>query len=372
MPAALSLYGQSPDSILTGSYLNSSPNKEFSLYDYSVVKPLGFNTVIQRAVISIPEINQLSNSDSLKQFSYLIAANDSVPESAKRQENIDWVYYFSNALYSRWIPEKNTLTEIPNTIGLQKKFGFTLPHSVSTGVDTSNVGKVFIDGPNYTQYQKYVYTNKYNSNKFITYKVNFRLKRGEIFGSGTQVCKLQVIKSINGHDICLTESLITVEMLTNNFKTFQLSYEYDEPGNSPLGRGEGMLPPTTIPPKEEVHDSYLDTGAKIQFRIIWLGNAELFLEYVDVYDKDIWENWFVKDRAARDGQICEYLARFQNLTPHLKYFLTIDEPHSFDSYVPVRIVQHLLDSLGSPVKLDPHIYATDQTGTISNIKVPVK
>lgn len=133
-----------------------------------------------------------------------------------------------------------------------------------------------------------------------------------------------------------------------------------------------MLPPTTIPPKEEVHDSYLDTGAKIQFRIIWLGNAELFLEYVDVYDKDIWENWFVKDRAARDGQICEYLARFQNLTPHLKYFLTIDEPHSFDSYVPVRIVQHLLDSLGSPVKLDPHIYATDQTGTISNIKVPVK
>ncbi|MBK6678927.1 MAG: hypothetical protein IPG53_02385 [Ignavibacteriales bacterium] len=60
-----------------------------------------------------------------------------------------------------------------------------------------------------------------------------------------------------------------------------------------------MLPPTTIPPLEEVYDSFYDNNTKIQFRIVWLGNAELLLDYIEVYDQEIWQRYFIDQPAEK-------------------------------------------------------------------------
>jgi|GEM_PF-1352978 len=351
----INLFSQGVDSILVGTYLNSSDNPNLTRYNFSVVKPLGFNTIIQRAIVPINGI-QSSNFDSLKQFPNLIGGNDSVPVNAVYPENIDWVYYFSNALYSKWLPGVNTIPELLPTIGLKKQFGSYFNSTATTGIDTTNIGKVFIDGPNYSQYQKYVYTNKYNPNEPITYKVDFRLKKGQVIGSGSNICSLQVVKTTPTDTVILKGALLTKEMLADEFTSFIISYNYTTPQNSPLGRGDRMLPPTTIPPLEEVYDSFYDNNTKIQFRIVWLGNAELLLDYIEVYDQEIWQRYFIDQPAERDLFISNYLSQFMELQPNMKYFVTMDEPHSFDNYHPIKTVQHLLDSLNSPVKLLTHFY----------------
>ncbi len=352
----LNLFGQAPDSILTGSYLNSLPNKNFTLYDYSIVKPLGFNTVIQRAVVSIPEINQVSNFDSLKYFPYIFALNDSVIDAVSHPSNADWVYYFSNALYSRWIPGENIIPYLSTEIGLKQKFGPTLRDGVSTGTDTVNINTIFIDGPNHSQYKNYVYTNKYLTNDLIYYTAVFRLKKIQNTGPGDEVCKVQAVAKRGADSTILAEKVITKSDLGSEYKEISLDYNYGVLQEAARGRGDLQLPPTTLLPGIEVEDSYLSEGTRIQLRVVWLGNAEIALKDVEVFDQKIWKYFFIENQANRDSRITQYLSKFAGLQPNLKYFFTLDEPHSLDSYHPIKILQTVLDSLGSPVALLTHFY----------------
>ncbi|MBK7865687.1 MAG: hypothetical protein IPJ75_01070 [Ignavibacteriales bacterium] len=104
-------------------------------------------------------------------------------------ERIDWGYYFSNALYTKWSPVGTPVPGTPSSVGLKKQFGEFVGTTTSTGIDTAKAGSVFINGPNYSQYQKYVYSTKYSQNERITYKVNFRLKKGQVIGAGDKLKK---------------------------------------------------------------------------------------------------------------------------------------------------------------------------------------
>jgi hypothetical protein len=352
---SISLFSHTLDSILVGTYLNSSPNINLTYYNFSVVKPLGFNILIQRAIVPINGV-QTSNFDSLLQFPNIIAGNDSARDSISFPDNIDWVYYFTNALYSKWSPISTTIPNLSSSTGLKQLFGSVAGDGAYSDTNSSNVGKTFIDGPNYSQYQSYIYTNKYNENSIINYHVNFRLKKGRTIGTGSNICSLQVVKCTPLDTVILCSSLISADMLTNEYKVFKLSYSYGATQNISLGRGDRMLPPTTIPPKEDITDSYFDINTKIQFKVKWLGNAEIALDYIEVYDQKLWEGFFLDEIAQRDSLLIKYLSKFSDLHPNLKYFITLDEPHSFDSYHPIKTVQHLLDSLNSPVKLITHFY----------------
>ncbi|MBK6678929.1 MAG: hypothetical protein IPG53_02395 [Ignavibacteriales bacterium] len=105
MILTINLFSQGVDSILVGTYLNSSDNPNLTRYNFSSRQALGFNYNNTEGAIVPTNGIQSSNFDSLKQFPNLIGGNDSVPVNAVYQENIDWVYYFSNALYSKWLPE---------------------------------------------------------------------------------------------------------------------------------------------------------------------------------------------------------------------------------------------------------------------------
>ncbi|GAB1350964.1 hypothetical protein MASR1M107_31790 [Ignavibacteriales bacterium] len=352
----LNLFGQAPDSILTGSYLNSLPNKNFTLYDYSIVKPLGFNTVIQRAVVSIPEINQVSNFDSLKYFPYIFALNDSVIDTVSHPSNADWVYYFSNALYSRWIPGENIIPYLSTEIGLKQKFGPTLRDGVSTGTDTVNINTIFIDGPNHSQYKNYVYTNKYLTNDLIYYTAVFRLKKIQNTGPGDEVCKVQAVAKRGADSTILAEKVITKSDLGSEYKEISLDYNYGVLQEAARGRGDLQLPPTTLLPGIEVEDSYLSEGTRIQLRVVWLGNAEIALKDVEVFDQKIWKHYFINFPGERDIQLGVYMAKLRKIQPEINGLITMLEPCLVDSYQSRIALLAILKGLGAPLELIAGFY----------------
>ncbi len=162
-------------------------------------------------------------------------------------EKVDWVYFFTNALYTKWSPVGTPVPGTPSSVGLKKQFGEFVGTTTSTGIDTVKAGSVFINGPNYSQYQKYVYSNKYNQNNRITYKVSFRLKKGQVIGGGDDVCYLQIVKKTPSDSVLLNSKLVTQQMLTETFKDFIVVYDYDFPPLATLGAGDLISPRLLLP-----------------------------------------------------------------------------------------------------------------------------
>jgi hypothetical protein len=235
---------------------------------------------------------------------------------------------------------------LPASVGLKKQFGEFVGTTTSTGIDTTYTGSVFINGPNYSQYQKYVYSTKYSQNERITYKVNFRLKKGQVIGAGDDVCYLQIVKKTPFDSVLLNSKLVTQQMLTETFKDYILVYDYDFPPLATLGGGDLISQQAAISPADNIYD----INTKIEFRIVWLGNTELILDYIEVYDDDIYETYFIENITHRDRLLKDYVADLNSSRPDQTFFLTMYQPHAVDSYHPIRTVQNLLDSLNSPVK----------------------
>ncbi len=261
-------------------------------------------------------------------------------------ERIDWGYYFSNALYTKWSPVGTTVPGTPASVGLKKQFGEFVGTTTSTGIDTAKAGSVFINGPNYSQYQKYVYSTKYSQHERITYKVNFRLKKGQVIGGGDDVCYLQIVKKTPFDSVLLNSKLVTQQMLTETFKDYILVYDYDFPPLATLGVSDLISQQAAFTPEGNIYD----INTKIEFRIVWLGNTELILDYIEVYDDEIYETYFIENIAHRDRLLKDYVAELNSSRPDQTFFLTMYKPHTIDSYHPIRTVQNLLDSLNSPVK----------------------
>ncbi|NWF87964.1 MAG: hypothetical protein HXY50_00725 [Ignavibacteriaceae bacterium] len=339
------------DSILLGSQLTSSNNTNFTYYNnYKQIKDLGLKFILQRAIIPIAG-KQSSNFDSLSLFSTIGALNDTASVHAKYSENIDWVYYYSNALYSKWEMEGSPYFSSNEAVGIKASSWVTETSSeISTGINPSNIGKYLFTGPNYSQYMKYVYTNKYESNPLVTYNAAFRLKKGTIFQGGSNVCKLfaKAIDYSNGNEYILDSLIITKDTLSTTYKDFILTYDYYDLINTMANENySGALPSQVwYAPQSAAQANWFNENVKIQFQVQWLGNAELFVDCVEVYDQEIWKSWFNIFYNNMRTNILNYNQQFSSLNTKLKYYLTIDEPHSIDCFEPIRKVQFILDSLG--------------------------
>jgi len=135
-------------------------------------------------------------------------------------------------------------------------------------------------------------------------------------------------------------------MLTETFKDYTLVYDYDFPPLATLGVSDLISQQAAISPADNIYD----INTKIEFRIVWLGNTELILDYIEVYDDDIYETYFIENITHRDRLLKDYVADLNSSRPDQTFFLTMYQPHAVDSYHPIRTVQNLLDSLNSPVK----------------------
>ncbi len=145
------------------------------------------------------------------------------------------------------------------------------------------------------------------------------------------------------------------------YKLFELSYNYSKYIQlSTEGGGQFIVPSTITNPFEEIESNpSMHAGSKVQFKVKWLGNRQLFVDFIEVYDEQIWEQWFMGYPTQLISNIVNYDQEFRvnsDFYSKLKYYGTLDEPHVIDCYIPLRKVQEILDSVGINKKLLTHWY----------------
>jgi hypothetical protein len=380
---------QQPPEFLVGSFIVSSEDRDYTYYNnYEQMLELGLNSVFQRAVIHLDATSQypeqLPNLQNLTVFPYIYAANDSGtggdPEyNAKREGNIDWISYFTHAKYKKWEAEGEQLFD--GYVMVKHEFGNQYSEGNITGwtsetVNPINEGKFLMMGPNYWQFPRYTFTNGYNSTHII-YKAVFRMKINAPSEVALPVCEIFVTQSRydkNTGTWILKDTLtylpgqpkvitLTTNDLSTTYQDFEIQYWYKgfyTPGE--YGGGDDPPPPGIIQerPEEQENDGWWNEGSQVQFKVKWLGNRELFVDYIEVYDQLIWENWFIEDYTGLISNVITYNQEFATQNSEfyskLKYYGTLDEPHVIDCYEPLRKVQEILDEQNINADLLTHWY----------------
>ncbi len=364
---------QSSDNFIVGTFIASSSDQDYTFYNrYYQVKNLGVNSIFQRVVKSVPELNQASNFDSLMLFPYTYAANDSGTGTGAsyidaQWQNIDWISYFTSAKYRKWEAEVDLLFPETGNVRIRRDHGvnYTDPDG-TTGYKTDNstqVGDTIIKGPKYYQYPRYTYTLPGWNPLAIPYRADFRLKIDSPSGTSVPVCSLFVTTSYyddshHWREDILASRLLTSDDLDTDYGDYLLDYNYSNyfSANQYPQEQTPIFKPYSM---EEPDGLSFNIGAKVQFKIQWLGNKQLFVDRIEVYDggpNGIWNRYFKGQINYTNmvDSIITYNKSFEALGNKLKYYYTMDEPHSIDSYEPLRVVQHILDSLNINADLLTH------------------
>ncbi len=349
------LYSQNETEINYGALINSRWLND------TLITHFNMNTAATRARVSAT--GQTSNFDTLKaRFLNIIAMNDSsIADTATIiEENRDYIYYYTNALYSKWEAEGNTdLFPVGSPTGIKPATGTSAYNSGGiSGLRSGSIspGSNMFSGPNYSQYIRYVITNKWNANRLVKFKVNFRMKASyETEGIvPLALIRVKLVNTKTNFSYILAYDTLTSGDLSTSYGNYYLEYDY---------RNYAMYisPPDTdivywSPRGVETETPFYDPKLKINYEVIPLGNAEIFVDYIEVYDKDIWENDIIYEYSQMINKIYQYSQMFSSLSPNLKYFNGIDEPHTLDSYEPIRRVQAILDSLNISTPLHIRFY----------------
>ncbi len=375
---------QELDEFLFGTF-SYSPDNNTNYSNYNQIKEMGINSIYQTARRYIPSIQQQSNLDQLSQFKYIYAAN-SFPGDPNypnfEQEKVDWIYYFSNAMYSKWEAEGDSKFNYNIKIKHNQTGNYTsgeayTDYDGTTGWKSnqnSQPGDSLVYGPHYYQYPTYVY-GSIDISIPIKYISNFRLRRGTyIPQEAAVVCTLQVLRGYHKvyevspgnwvadwiQEKVLKDTVLTTADLTENYKTITLIYNHGE--NSTQIKGDGNILPltNTLPQKNADSSAFLLAGTSVQYKVIWSGSAPLYVDYIEVYDEKIWKFFFKENPLVLESRITQYISKFQNENPlfmnKLKYWATIDEPHSLDCYYPIAKLQEILDEQNAQQQLLTHYY----------------
>ncbi len=308
---------QTSPEFLVGSFVAASDDKDFTYYNnYQQMLDLGLNAVYQRAIkhldASPPYPEQNSNLTQLSIFPYIDAANDSGTGSlitsynAQRPGNIDWINYFTQAKYTKWEAEGSPLFNENDGEDVKVKYEFGSQYTEGnitgrkTGNNPANINRYLIKGPDYWQWPRYTFTNGEWNPTEIRYKAVFQMKIDQPSETPLDVCQIMVTNTnsdgvetylhLPGQPEIIT---LTTEDLLTSYKDFEFEYDYTGYFTEKSGSPDHPSPPTLVaPPNDEYRSLGLNAGSKVQFKVKWLGNRELFVDYIEVYDRDIWENLF--------------------------------------------------------------------------------
>lgn len=361
----------SQQSFLIGAYMQSSFNQDTAKYSLWRAKHLGINAPIiytQRAHIdNDPQINYtgstsdvLPNLNLFEAYENVIAINPlasyKVLDGTHHNtdiRNFDWIYFYSGAYYSKWdatntYPWSDSLVLRHETGTLKTINGKTYWSS-----DGAIVNKYLIYGPNYlqeTRYRSSKYPNEYNDMQ--TYKAYFNLSLAQPPLPGHEnepICEISVRSSYTiGSDPTIKYEKLDSVILTrdqignSDYQTLKYNYS-DYCQNAFLMVKES--------PQQDCNDKKL---IDVEFKVKWLGGQELLIDYVEVYDQDIWEKRLGNPllQSGARGNIVSYLNRFKDenssfYNNNLKFFHGVDEPHSVDCYAAHKFIVDVLDSLNS-------------------------
>ncbi len=174
----------------------------------------------------------------------------------------------------------------------------------------------------------------------------------------TEICKLYVTerytKIVNRGwtgpyvDILATLTLKASDFFGSggNFKYFDLKYQY--PAKF-LGKN---IKKTNINLPDTIY-SDVDDDNGIEFKLDYLGEnsriSNLFSDKVEVYDNRIWTD-YIKNPTGISKVIKDYALSFMNSGNwnNIKYWYACDEPRGIDNYLPLHIIDSLLESVRCP------------------------
>jgi len=281
---------------------------------WQVIKNLGVNTVVQYLDdVTKPFIDKYNLN--------LIADNE-------ESEN-DVINHYARSYYSKWEAEENN----PNTLatGFHHKSGFKTKWSAHECWTNGNIRSnqdSMIWGPGY--YQDKIYRHDLYNVHSINYNVKFNLAASgfePLDNLNDTICILKVKfiykKNVDGvltvKDTVLASSTLRVANFPDtSFKEINLKYNYS-------GISDNI---------------YIDN--KISFQVDYCGHGTLFVDYVEVWDNDIWGD-YIRNPDSVKNKVLTFAAKYDNWNK-LKFWYAADEPQTLDLYIPMKTIESLLRS----------------------------
>jgi len=372
---SLSLNAQTPEPILFGTYLASSYHPEITYHrfnDSNLVK-IGFNTIIQTVMHPVIH-NKLFTTEPIKwhdnriplgssSFSNIVALNSYWNKEDEQQ--VDWVKILTHGAYNKWEVEGRNVFQ-SNIIKMVRDQNHTSLFNLDgvVGIQSSSLSPhqsdiVMISGPGMYQDPNYKVEDRDDAD-YIPYYADFRMKIGMIPIINTVVCTLRVRvdypvyfgNTVTGQTKILAQRTLTSDDLSTGFITERLTYQI-----SGLGKTTELEPEFITQTDQEY---VLISASKIYYEVIIPQGVNpslfghLFVDYIEVSETRIWgEN-------GEPNQIEQQLGNYNDIwdsidvgsvySDKIKYFYTMDEPHSFDHYLPYQKVEAVQKTLNDSLK----------------------
>ena len=383
-----SLNAQTPDKILFGTYIASSNDQKITFHqfgDSNLVK-LGFNSIFQTVIHdsiyaplrNLDPVKWKDNRDSLtgSTFENIMALNSIWNVADPTEKQADWLNILSQGVYNVWEAEGGSDGFYSNIIKMRRNNTYTtletdaggiyvkskdISWSPGSGISDSNYqeGRVeieLLEGPFVYQDRDYKITYLLGSpnGALIQYLANFKLKIGARPDSNMTVCSLRV--NLNITDTAGIK--YTVEVANREVKSDELSDEFFTLIEMRYNFGlisrsyfieSGKIDPKTI---SAVNTSY---EVVLPENIYSTDFGELYIDNIEVMDELIWYN-HGRNPANISRLLNNYNTTWQNADngnvygDKIKYFYTMDEPHSYDHFLPYKIVEDVHSTLTNPLK----------------------
>ena len=273
------------------------------------------------------------------------------------QDDTDYIHFYSSAYYSKWEAEENQTVD--TLVGVKHDGGGAAWYNDTLCWSSGNLNEhtELMYGPHYHQERKYKrFTTGEEYVKYIV-RYNMALKNNNQAPPNTDVCTItaRVTQNlfINGvyQDQTPVDTLIGPDTLrvsdfdpNGHFKEFYFSddpstqfYSYEE--YPPAFDGSRM---TSIPDDDSTYNDYSPHNG-IEFCVEWLGSnlLTLYIDNVEVYDNFGWNDYVFTPNTVID-RVQSYAANYSQWT-NIAYWYGHDEPSSLDSYIPMHIVDEILN-----------------------------
>ncbi len=356
--------------ILFGTYLASSNFPEITYHQFndSNLVRLGFNTILQTVMHPVIH-NKLFTTEPLKwhdnrvalgssSFSNIVALNGYWNKEDEQQ--VDWVKILTHGAYNKWEVEGGNVfqSEIikmewdPTYTDIFYEDGIVGVKTRTPHPQRSEI--VVVSGPGMYQDPTYKVEHRFDAD-YIPYYADFRMKIGMIPAEIMDVCSLRVWVNypvilnnvVTWNTKTLSQISIRSDELSDEFANKRIFYQI-----SGLGKTTELEPEYISQTDQEY---VLINSSKIYYEVIIPDGVDpslfghLFIDYIEVSESQIWgEN-------GDPNQIEQLLGNYNDIwdfedvdsvyRDKIKYFYTMDEPHSYDHFLPYREVEAVQKTL---------------------------
>lgn len=250
----------------------------------------------------------------------------------------DFISYYASGMYNKFEAEDSVGNGV---VGIKHEIGRKMGNYYYSDT-VPDINKYLIKGPNYHQNMKYAF--KGLMGRPIPFNLKIRMRIGTVpRGTGDTICQITVFYKNGLKSTPLMDTVMKINNLSTNDADYLFQYKYMNYFNLPdpvINPRNGFPEVTSMPNTVPIEDG-------VQFMIKWCGNRELFIDCLELYDQEIWNDFILSSQQVKDN-ITNY-ANNNNFNS-LKYWYGFDEPTSRDSYIPYKLIDSLLQHSTSSQK----------------------